>query len=215
MIGIILTKPMIVFLRLILIEVFLLLFLYSFNLVSFINDKKSLNQLSSDIKRKLSKETSFFNINELSAEVYLKKYRKRLIDNSVKWLIFWLIVVCSIVFFELVLTPKIHNNIFLLLIILYGPFFIYYLIILIVSFFCDKELYEVLAYCDHDNYYYDGKGNETARRITVFFYDFNRMIFRTKKVRISRSIPINDNNYLYLVVKNNGKRLQITDISNK
>ncbi|MBR1598997.1 MAG: hypothetical protein IJ661_08820 [Lachnospiraceae bacterium] len=212
--GLILTEPMIAFLRLVLIEVILILVLYSFNLISSIADKKILDKLSGDIKRKLREEPTNI-IDESSAKFYLRLYRKRLINKSIKWSILWLFISCLLFVYETIFSPDIHNNTLIVFAIFYSPFFVFYLIKFILSFFDDKELYEVLAYCDHDNYYYDGKGNETARRITAFFYDHKRMVFRTKKVRISRSIPIDDNSFLYLIAKKNGKSLLIIDISDR
>lgn len=212
--GLILTEPMIELFRLILIEVILILVIYSFNLVSSIDDKKILAQLSGDIKRKLREEPANI-IDESSAKFYLSKYRKRLINKSIKWSISWLFISCLLFAYESIFSAFIHNNTLLVFAIFYSPFFVFYLIKIILSFFDDKELYEVRAYCDHDNYYDDGKGNETARRITAFFYDHKRMVFTTKKVRISRSIPIDDNCFLYLIAKKNGKSLQIIDISDR
>ena len=212
--GLILTEPMIELFRLILIEVILILVIYSFNLVSSIDDKKILAQLSGDIKRKLREEPANI-IDESSAKFYLSKYRKRLINKSIKWSISWLFISCLLFAYESIFSAFIHNNTLLVFAIFYSPFFVFYLIKIILSFFDDKELYEVRAYCDHDNYYDDGKGNETARRITAFFYDHKRMVFTTKKVRISRSIPIDDNCFLYLIPKKNGKSLQIIDISDR
>lgn len=213
--GIILTEQMIAFLRLVLTEVILILVLSIPNLVSSFDDKKILNQLSGDIKRKLREEPTFFYLNESFAKFYLSKYRKRLINKSIKWSILWLFISYLLFVYETIFSPDIHNNTLLVFIIFYSPFFVFNLIKIILSFFDDKELYEVRAYCDHDNYYDDGKGNETARRITAFFYDHERMVFRTKKVRISRSISIDDSSFLYLIAKKNRKSLQIIDISDR
>ena len=213
--GIILTEPMIAFLRLVLTEVILILVLSIPNLVSSFDDKKILAHLSGDIKRKLREEPTFFYINESSAKFYINKYRKRVVNMSIKWLIHWLFISCLLFAYESIFSAYIHNNTLLVFAIFYSPFFVFYLIKIILSIFDDKELYEVRAYCDHDNYYYDGKGNESARRITVFFYDHKRMLYRAKKVRISRSIPIEDNCFLYLIAKKNGKSLQIIDISDR
>lgn len=212
--GFILTEPMIAFLRFILIEVILILVLSIPNLVSSFDDKKILERLSGDIKRKLREEPTNI-IDESSAKFYLSKYRRRLINKGIKWSILWLFISYLLFAYESIFSAYIHNNTLVVFVIFYSPFFVFYLIKIILSFFDDKELYEVRAYCDHDNYYDDGKGNETARRITAFFYDHERMVFRTKKVRISRSISIDDSSFLYLIAKKNRKSLQIIDISDR